>query len=139
MRYFTIPQAIHLINPSTKQQIGTPVTFRDHALGQWLSDRRWYQPMTRLARLVKVQHIFDAKENSKIALEDGDWEILKEIIQAPDMNIIAPNPMFQAQLLAFGDVVLNASEKSHEEQAKEAEEKAQADRAAAIAAEERKV
>lgn len=114
MRYFQIPAAIELKHPSTGSTIGTPYPFKTHAHVQWLADRRWYTPITRLARIVGVQKVLEQPEGSAAELEDADWAILKEIIDAPTVTNLQPNPLVQVQLAAFDRAVLDAPTKRPE-------------------------
>ena len=115
MKTFMIPADIRLKNlnkpgETIPDELGGLVTFRSHAYSRWLSDPRWFTPVTRLARLAKVQIMCEMSAGTDVKMEDADYEILLEIVKKPDTKLMAPNPLVEAQLLPFYKAVEEAKE-----------------------------
>jgi hypothetical protein len=116
MKYIKVPEPIVLRDPKTSQQGTSPdsvVSFRDFLYLQVLTDARWYEPKTRLVSLLRLQGKIDAATTS-LDLEDADYAILKDIVERPAKGFMHPNPLLQAQLIAFDKAVLSASDEPSE-------------------------
>jgi hypothetical protein len=108
MRYIQVPAPIQIRNPVGGMPSNDPmITLEAHATLQWLCDSRWYTPKPRLARLAIVQKAFEGERC--VALEDADYEVLREIVLNTDPRNMYQNALVQAQFLPFDDAVLSAS------------------------------
>jgi hypothetical protein len=114
MMQFTIPPDIRLKDLNKPGEVieGEKglVSFRAHSYSRWLSDPRWYTPIIKLSRLAKVQIACEAEPGTVVTLEDQDYQALLDIVKAPEIKLMSPNPLVEAQLLPFYKAVENARE-----------------------------
>lgn len=111
MKYAKVPEPIILIDPNTKQSIGT-YSLEQYATMFWLNSPRWQTPLTNMASLVKLVAEFKKATDEWMSFEDADYNILVPIIKEPDMEQSKPNlpkPLLYIQLKSYEELILNAS------------------------------
>jgi hypothetical protein len=104
MQEITIPRAVPLID-QISLQAGQTVTFRAYAIGHWLNDQAWMNPLTNLDAMLRLKKEFEKPDGTKIQLEDGDLRILAQVIRAP--SIPREPPLVYVQLQHFDQLILN--------------------------------
>jgi hypothetical protein len=111
MRYLVCPEPIVVSKSNAPPQT---ISIAQYAEICWYEDRRWQKPIANMVRLNVVVAAFLAPSGALITLEDQDWNILKSIIEQPEMNqmgapTLLPSPWYHRQLRPFEEAVLNAT------------------------------
>ena len=110
MRYFQVPEPIQITIatglPEPKTEL---MPFHRYATACWLDDPRAIRgSFEKQVRWAKVLDQFAKTTPGQwIALEDADYAVLREIVNAPDMSFA---PTVTIQCIAFSRAVLEAVE-----------------------------
>ena len=113
MKLIKVPADITLVDPITGARMrdpngeAPPVSFREHAIRQWLNDARMAETRVDAARLASVilPAFLAAKPGGVVRLEDADHAKLVPVVETARPY----GPLAAIQLLPFADAVVNAT------------------------------
>lgn len=111
MRYFTVPETVILKNPITGE-VGKAYNFYEFAQNTLLGEKRFGKSVKELRAAVRIGDVLrDKKPGDVIALESSDWDILKDVAEAPEGGYL---PGIATQVIGYIEAVIGAAEKAPE-------------------------
>ena len=121
MHYVRIPADIQLIDPMSRKPIpaenGGIKAFTDHALRNWIDDKRMGTTPKELRRTGKLADALEALEPGAVwAVEDADYERLKQVVENPDQTSGYASNNINRQLVGFSEAFLDATTEKPVEQ-----------------------
>lgn len=107
MRFIKVPPKVTLLDPITRVSLNATLELREFVCGI-LVDKRFSVNYKTLLSAQRIDTVISAiSRDGVVALEQADWELLKECVESPTEGY---RPGFGVQAISFIRAIMEASE-----------------------------